>query len=484
MNAPSLAHLHPSRRLITPRALLAAAGLAALLSLGACASKGGSTDARMFDRPAEPGDVSGRMIVTISDADMIATAFSTGQLGTPADGAKDTLTVLGMPITEPQTAFAQVPVSNSVMGPPQALSVNSAGTTAFVVESHGPAAAGATDFAGLSRGTLLQMVSLDDPMNPLLVSSVFVGTNPSACSVSPDGALVAVVTRDVGNQLVIVPVNAGKLDQPLGWPLLGIDDTEADVTSVSWHPSGRFIAVCLPERDEVLFYEVSRVTVSEPASDMIPAAEPGAAPAQPAPMTGLAISPCGAPVKVGKFPYHGQFTPDGKHFITTDLQWQTKTNDYLLQASAGTLSVVAFDASGSAQAQHRVVSTANVGVSPEGLAISPDGKYVVAANLKRSFLPDGDARLESGSLTLLSLSESGQLSPVSEHDLGGMPEGISFDAAGNFVVVTLFRALDPDAVEGELAFWRLNRAAQAPTLEQAKFRVGVGRGPHGVLVVR
>lgn len=446
------------------RVALLTAGVAAGLSGGGCA---GTRESKMFDRDAEPGDVAGRMIVTISDADMTATAFADDNLSVPGDGARDTLTVIGMPIVEPQTAFAQVAVSNSVLGPPQALSVNSAGSTAFVCESRGQVPSGGSTFKDIPQGTLLQMVSLADPMNPVLVSSAYVGPNPSACDVSPDGTMVAVVTRKAREQLVIVPIEGGALGTPMQWELLGIDDSEASATSVSWDPTGRLLAVCLPARDEVMFYEFARVD------------------------DGLAISPFGAPVKVGKYPFHGRWTPDGKHFITTDLQWQTGSDLHLLEAGPGTVSVIAVDRgedTASDRHLHMVVSTATVGVSPEGLAISPDGKYVVTANLKKSFLPEGDSRLESGSLTLLSLdAQSGTLTPRGEYELGGMPEGISFDAKGNFVVVTLFRSLDPQAMDGELAFWRLNPhggADKSPILEQGKFWVGVGRGPHGVLIVR
>lgn len=457
----------------TARFTLAIAGLAAGLSLaglGGCAGGSGQSS-KMFSRPAEPGDVSGRMIVTVSDADLVATAFATGQLGIPADGARDALTVIGLPIVEPQTAYAQVEVSNSVMGPPQVVCVNREGTTAFVVESHGQTSAGASGFKDIPPGTRLQMVSLVDPMNPVLVSSAFVGDNPGACDVSPDGTLVAVVTSTPRAQLVIVPVESGALGQPMAWELMGIDDSEAVASSVSWNPDGNVLALCLPKRDEVIFYEFARV------------ADPAGGP------DGLAISPFGGPVKVGKFPFYGRFTPDGKHFITTDLQWQTSSDDYLLQSPAGTFSVVRLgDAGGEGDVEHRVVSTAPVGVSPEGLAISPDGRWVVAANLKRSFLPEGDDRLESGSLTLMSFdAASGELSALGEFDVGGMPEGISFDAAGNFVVVTLFRSLDANALDGELGFWRLNpRGGEGGSaiLEQADFRLGVGRGPHGVLIVR
>ncbi len=68
--------------------------------------------------PPKPGDISGRYIATVSDADMSAPAFLTGELGPRDHSITDTLTVLTLPIQEPTTPFAQINVSNSVIGPP------------------------------------------------------------------------------------------------------------------------------------------------------------------------------------------------------------------------------------------------------------------------------------------------------------------------------------------------------------------------------
>jgi len=446
----------------TTAAMLTPLALAPLALLSGCGSGPRAAE------PARPGDVTGRYIVTISDADMSAPALATGRLGERIPGAQDTLTVLALPIREPSTPWAQIHVSNSVIGPPNALAVSRDGNTAFVVESRGPAPEGAVMVDELPAGRLLFAVDMTDPLSPRIVGTVDVGNNPTAVDVHPAGDLAAVATSQPQEQIVIVPIEGNALGQPLTWPLLGVDDTAAVPSCVSWHPSGDLLALTLPDYDLVVFLQFTR---DQNENSM-----------------GLRLF--GEPVRVGKYPYSGRFTPDGRYYITTDLQWGRDVEEFRVGAPEGRLTVIRVADSVSPQADpatavHRVVSSATVGVSPEGLAISPDGRYIVTANLRRSYLDETDPRLTpGGSLSLLTLdARSGELTPIAEYDLDGMPEGIAFDAAGNFVVVTQFRTFDPAATDGELAFFRLNTGSR-PTLEPADFRLGVGKGPHGVLIVR
>ncbi|MBL8990340.1 MAG: beta-propeller fold lactonase family protein, partial [Phycisphaerae bacterium] len=306
------------------------------------------------------------------------------------------------------------------------------------------------------------------------VSAAEVGKNPTSVDVHPEGDLIAVATGQPGEQLVVVPVaRDGSFGKALSWELLGIDDRAAVASSVAWSPNGRYVAVVLPMRDEVVFYEFTRTLNNG----------------------GMGFARYGAPVKVGKHPFMGRFSPDGRHFIVNELHWGDQVEGYLVGAPAGSLSVIRLSSVPSQvivpegapepKVEHAVVSTAGVGVSPEGLAMSPDGNWVVTANLRRSMLPTGDARLTpGGSVSLLSFDPgTGQLTSRGEYEIGAMPEGITFDAAGRNVVVTQFRSFDPNSVDGELAFFKLVPGENA-RLVPGDFYVGVGVGPHGVVIVR
>ncbi len=457
-----------TRLFISSAHLVRAAGSIACASLLiGCAGGVGTPD---------PADVSGRYILSISDADMPATAIFDGRLAprTDTNGPTlgDSVTVIGLPLvskTDPQylTPFAQLAgVSNSVIGPPNAVAVTRDGTRAYVVESRGAAPAGATMMSELPAGRILTAIDLTNPMTPLVLGTADVGDSPIGVDVHPSGDLVAVITAQPRQQLVLVPTTPAGLGEPLGWPLLGVDNDETvQGTSVQWHPGGEILAVTLPGRNEVAFYRVTRDADGS-----------------------LGVSPWGDAVRVGRFPISGRFTPDGKHFVVAEMQWDMNNEMAMVQSTPGTLSVISVDsllAPADRNPQHRLVGSSPVGVNPEGLAISPDGRFVATSNFQRTFMPDDDARVtREGSISFLSLSEgSGELTPIGEYPIPGMPGGLSFDAAGRYLVVTRFRSFDPNDMDGALTFFQVH-TGDSPSLQRADFSVGVGKGPHGVLIIR
>lgn len=477
--------MNQRRVIVTAGLLVASAGLALA---------GGCATAVSFS-PPEPGDVTGRFVAVVCDADMSATAFVDGLLARPSVSDRDQLTVVALPIAEPgpevdartQTAVAQVEVSNSVMGPPKALAVNREGTLAFICETRGQAGPQATKVSDLPPGRMLYRVDVANPMMPRVLEPVDVGHTPVTVDVSPDGSLLAVCTSTPGAQVVIYPLKGAELGEKSTFKLVGVEDAIA--SSVTWHPSGKYIAVTFPTKNLVAFYEVGRTA------------------------DGLGLARWGAPVTVGPHPFLGVFTPDGGRFIASELHWGPHVEGYLVGAPEGSLSVIelssvaAEPASAGAETptgpavEHRIVDTAKVGISPEGIAISPCGKWIVTANLKRSMLVESDPRFtRGGSLSLLSLDPAtGKLSAYGETDLPGMPEGITFDASGRHVLVTLFRNFDQPrdrkAIQGELAVAKLYPGGtvrgedgastdKPPQLILGKFYVEVGLGPHGVVIVR
>jgi DNA-binding beta-propeller fold protein YncE len=432
-----------------------------MLALISGAAIGTSVLGGCVGKPTGPGAVSGRYILAICDADMAATAFSTGDLGDRPMDSRDTLTVVALPLQEPQTDFAQIEVSNSALGPPTMLDVSRDGRLAFVVESRKAASGDSRSLSELPVGENLAIIDLSSPMSPKLIGTVYVGEEPTAVAVHPSENMVAVVNRTPRQQVVMLPFNPdGQVSgEPMAWPLFGLDDDGARATCIAWRPQGDAIAVTLPERNEVMFYRFKL-----------------------APDGSATLLPWGGPVTVGKYPYSGAFTPDGRFFISTDLQWGADVDGFNVGAPAGQLTSIRIEEGGA----HRVVSTAGVGISPEGLAISNDGRLVATSNLLRSFLPDGDLRAtREGSLSLLTLSPAtGELTLAGEFPINAMPAGITFDSKDQFLAVTQFRSFDPAATTGELSFWRVNRDAAQPTLEQMDFFVGLGQGPHGVLIIR
>ena len=115
----------------------------------------------------------------------------------------------------------------------------------------------------------------------------------------------------------------------------------------------------------------------------------------------------------------GRFTPDGRHFIVNNLYWGSDVEGTWTEAPKGSINSIRL-AAGTREdgtPRHALISRSQTGVSPEGLAISPDGRYVVTTNLERSYLPYDDDRITwYSSLTLATLDpETGQLNHIADY---------------------------------------------------------------------
>ncbi|NJM88796.1 MAG: hypothetical protein HC847_18160 [Hydrococcus sp. RU_2_2] len=142
------------------------------------------------------------------------------------------------------------------------------------------------------------------------------------------------------------------------------------------------------------------------------------------------LVPWGTPVKVGKDPFTGQFTPDGRFYLTSN--WgrnfgkDVKTVEQRLPTERGTVTAIQLTDS-----QHQVISTAISDISPESLAISPDGALVVTVNMRgTAFVPTSPRFTREASLSLLSLDRVGHLTKVGDYPFEGiLPESAAFDAS-------------------------------------------------------
>lgn len=135
--------------------------------------------------------------------------------------------------------------------------------------------------------------------------------------------------------------------------------------------------------------------------------------------------------------------------------------------------------------RHQIVSTAPVGGSAEEFALSPDGRFVVALNMEASFLPWNDERIAwHSSLTLLSLNpETGRLILRNTIPFEGiLPEGITFDASGNYLAVANFDHFNPAREGTTVDFSRVIRG-EIPMVVQMDISVPVMRGAHIVKLV-
>ena len=421
-----------------------------------------------------PLNFTGRYLLALSDADMVPSTYVDGQLGVTQSGIEDTLTILPLPLDlknrSPQPMqIGQINVSNAVTAWPLSLEVSPDGRSAFVVETSEPAPKGATKFDQLPVGTKLRSLDLANPMNPKIVDAIELGRRPEAVDINPKGDLLAVTTsREPGKQVHLIPVKGTKLGQPQSFPIEGLE-AEGEIGGIRWHPSGRFFAINIRFLDEVRFYEVVGKGNGK-----------------------FQIRQWGQPVKVGNFPVSGYFTPNGKFFVANSVHWGDDGNviDEALAASDGSLNSIQFTSTGDnpSQIQHKIVSTVKTGISPEGLAMSRDGRLIATPNMIRSFMPWDDSRMTSySSISLVRMNpDTGQLSSPEEYRLDGnvLPQGIVFDAEGENLAVTSFINFDLTERRGGIHFFRVvDGDGDKPRLETTGFQASVVRGPHQLFLI-
>ncbi|GAA1360027.1 hypothetical protein [Catellatospora chokoriensis] len=427
-----------------------------------------STGVQPLQGPPAAGLFQGRRIVVVSDADAVPSAPMQAHLGPREAGQEDTLTVIALPLAFDGTppTMGTIAASNSVTPPPSVLAVDAEGAHAYVVETLGQRGPDAHLLTDLDAGSTVRAYDIRDAAKPQLLFAYPAGHMPQAVSLHPRGGLLAIACGDVfailgpdpHPSLRLIPVGPGGFgDASVLVP--PSEDGEPMVPSyVEWHPNGELFAACFPWRDEVRLYAAHRVPE-------------------------LWIEPVGPPIRTGRFPFTGRFTPDGRHFLTTDVLWGSKAEAAEGEPGEGRLSLLRIDPDTGAGEK---IGEAAVGRNPGGLAVSRDGRLVVTSNLRRSHLAWGDPRLDRQcSLSLLTFDPAdGRLETVGEELFDGLrPEGVAFDADGKFVVVTVFDHLDLVHRRGELRFFEVVREGGAPRLRPTYYSIEVMRGPHTVVVV-
>ncbi len=413
-------------------------------------------------------DFQGRYLVSVSDADMLASAYVDGQLG-PREG-RDALSVIPLQGDPRGWQAYEVFASNSVAGPPAAVEVSPDGRYAFVVETWTPRPDDDRDhtFGDLRHGNLVKVFDLADPTQPRLVQQLETLERPDAIRINAAGDILAVTYH---------PAGAGA-DTPLALYRFAEGRLGARVTPTieGWQPGERLIEANWHPRDNVLALLEST----------------GGATLRFARVTeALAVEVFGNAVDIERAPYRVEFAPDGRHVVINALYWGPDVAGTWIEAPRGSIVTVRMNAQGEGEpVRHAFVSRVPTGVSPEGLAVSPDGRWVATTNLERSYLPYEDSRITwFSSITLAALDQdTGILTHIGEFAYDGiLPEAAVFDNTGEHLAVVTYDHFDDRRVGGSVDFWRIQADPLEPSnvqLVKTEHSVAVARGAHSIVIAR
>lgn len=387
-------------------------------------------------------------LLVLSDADMVASAYIDGKLQTEP-GIHDQLTLIAWGDEVSALQLNSIEVSNSVTNWVNALDIANDGNFAFVVDTRGALPRDIQQVSNVAEdlpmGKTLYAIDIRDLRRPKIIDSILVNEYPLSVDVNPVTGQLLIVGKEKGKEIVLVDWTNQGFGEIIS-PKVNVDQN--GITHGSWHPSGTYFGITLEPSMQIAFFKLESQK----------------------------ITPLGKALKVGSYPGAATFSKNGKFYLVPNLRWDQGYN------VKGSFIAVQFDEGG----KHQITSEIEVGISPEGFALSPQGDLIAVSNMGTNFMPyDFPLFGESASLTLLGFDDqTGQFEFHDEKQWEGvLPEGISFDQDGDMLVTTSFDYLDLSERKGGISFWQINKQAGKPQLNNTGFKISLTRGSHYVRII-
>ena len=300
-----------------------------------------------------------------------------------------------MDISDPAhpRTVANLPLSNSLFGPPTNLQVTPDEKLALV-----SSAMQWVKKDGAWKPTpddRLFVVDLEvDP--PAHLATLHIGRQPSGISINSAGTLALVANR--ADRSVSVLTISGKQVRHVDTVSVG-----DEVAAVAITPDGKQALAVKNATNKIGVLSIDGAKLTYHADlDMI----------------------------VGDFPYNIDIVPDGSIAVVVHTGNGGRSDGH-----ADALAVIDL----SSGPPPRVIAYVTAGDAPEAFAISPTGKIAVALLLGGDvLLPAGHwAHPRKGSIVIFGIDE-GELTPVEEIEVGGLPEGVAFSPNGDYMYVSNF----------------------------------------------
>ena len=301
------------------------------------------------------------------------------------DAAPDTVTIIDLGATPPKV-IAELPVPGSVVGPPMSVAVTPDQGLALVTSSMKKDPADATKTVPDNRVSVVDLRATP----PAVIATLQAGMGAAGVSINRQGTLALVANRAEGS--VSVFTIQGKTVAPSSVVRLG--DDKSGPSQPAFTRDGR---AALVTRDGDSF--ISILTVD-----------------------GTKVEHSKRDLSAGMRPYGLDVSADGSIAVVANIGRGQGDND--------TVSVIDL------QAQPvRVVETVVVGQTPEGIALSPDGKLCAVVVMNGSNKPRESPFYNANGKLLLYRVDGTKLVPAAAAWIGRWSQGIAFSADSRTILV-------------------------------------------------
>ena len=285
---------------------------------------------------------------------------------------------------------AQLPLMNSVVGPPTNLAITPDGTLAIVANSLDWVQDGA-NWKFVPDNKLYVIDLTVDP--PALIETLAIGKQPSGLSINRAGDLALVANR-ADSSISVLSIR-GKMVKLIDTVAMG-----EQVAAVVFTPDGKRALAAKFPGNKVALLNVDGQKVTYDKRDL----------------------------PVGLWPYNVGIMPDGKLAITSD-----NGNSGRSDGNVDTVSVIDLEAD-----PPRVIDKIMVDESPEGLVVSPTGQVAAAILLGGSDGPKNQWFYNrNGKVAVLKI-EGKKVTKTGEVVVGAIPEGAVFSPDGKWLYVGNF----------------------------------------------
>jgi DNA-binding beta-propeller fold protein YncE len=299
---------------------------------------------------------------------------------------KDSVLILDLADPLNPKIVANLPLKNSVVGPPVNLDIDPTGSIAIVADSMNVV----SDNGTLKQGPDNKIYVIDLKAKPAkLIATLTGGKQPSGLSINPAGSLALVANR-ADKSVSVLSIH--------GTDVKIIDTVPMgdEVSAVVFTPDGKRALVSKNVANKVAVLNVDGDKVTDAKQDML---------------TGL-------------FPYNVVVSPKGAIALTAD-----NGNAGSSDGNVDTVSVIDL------KAPVHVIDHVTVPDSPEGLAFSPRGNLAASADAFGSNKSKQDWYYHPYGLVTILRVDGSKVTKLKDIKVGGLPEAVAFTPDGRYIYV-------------------------------------------------